>query len=139
MRPPKIKRSYFDVAGLSENKKIFILGPISVLLAKIANTLILRRDDAHALGHLRAAVLVTSCFLRDLIEENKQSKASHIIQLLLYIADNRAMGRILFEGYSIDILDAIPRQLDGGLDDRFVRLTLTPEIKKIRKRRKFKN
>lgn len=98
--------------------------------AKTGNVLVLRRTNSHALGHLRAAILVVQCHLNDLISKRELESAYKVIKLILRLAKNRDVGRTLYNNYKIDFLEAIPLDL-SGLDPRFIKKNIEPEIEKI--------
>ncbi len=134
MKPSKLKSTYFEEIPLSENKPIYILAPLATLLAKIANTLILRRDDEHALGQLRAALIITRCYILDAISDGDQHEASRVVLAILHITRSSAIGWPLLNNYCVDTLEALPSDL-SKLDPRFLEHQVQPAIDKITKRR----
>jgi len=132
-----VKKQYFSTVPLSQDKPIFILSQLTVLLAKIGNTLVLRRTDPHGLGHLRAAILIVRCYLTELIKQELDA-VYEIVGLILYLAGRRNVGQILFHRYDIDLLAAIPSDLEA-LDPRYVEMTYAPKVGAIIQRRNLTN
>lgn len=126
----KVKEAYFSSVLLSQHKPIYVLSQLTLLLAKIGNTLILRRTDIHALGHLRAAVLIVRCYMMSLIDAQELKPVYRAIKLILYLAARRNVGQTLFNNYGIDLLSAIPEDLTS-LDARYIENTYNPKNESI--------
>lgn len=130
VRLKDVNKVFYSNVSLSSEKPIFVLSQVTLLLAKTGNVLVLRRTNSHALGHLRAAILVVRCHLDDLLSKSELESAQKIIKLILYLARNRDVGRTLYNSFQIDFLEAIPLDL-SELDPRYVEMSIEPEIGKI--------
>lgn len=129
--PRKVKQRYLDLEALSSERDIKILGPKATLLSKIGNVLILRRQSESDLGQLRTAMRVVRCCILEDIEQGSSDKASQTAQFVLFLANDRHIGRPL-RTLSIDLIDIFPDSFDG-FDPRFIKKTLEPALERLRR------
>ncbi len=134
VRPNNSSKLKNELFKLSDSKPIYILSPFATLLAKIGNTLVLKRTHSHALGQLRAAILINQCYIMELLENNSKSEASQIIKSIIKLTTKNNIGGYLYQYHNIDLLNILPENLDT-LDPRFIEKSLKPELAKILSKR----
>lgn len=98
--------------------------------------MVLKRTNPHALGQLRAAMVINQCHIMKLLEDGRQKEASQIIKTIIKITDNRDIGRYLYQHHNIDLLNILPENMNA-LDPRFIEKSLKPELAKIVSKRKI--
>jgi len=130
LKPSRIRKAFFSQVELSEDKPIYILGPFTVFLSKLANTILLKRNSLAERGQLLGSILIVKCFLTEKIQQGELHTVYRHIDLLLHIANNIRMGRGLYKKYNIDILTAIPDDLTA-LDERFLTHNYQQKLKKV--------
>ena len=135
--PPQLKAELFKLSE-SDSKFFYILSPFATLLAKIGNTLILRRTNPHALGQLRAAMAINQCNIMELLKNGFHSEASKIIKNIMNITAKRNIGGHLYQYYNIDLLKILPENMNA-LDPRFIKKSLEPGLARIVSKRKFEH
>jgi hypothetical protein len=128
---PRQKKNASTTTPLSSEKSISVLSPLATLTSKLANIIVLRRDDNHSLGQLRTAILILKCHLEHQIEIGQHRDAGRQIKMVLRYAKNNSIGRFIWREHSISILNFLPDNLPD-LDARFLSHYIHPEIEEVK-------
>ena len=116
MDKPEVEKERFEMwLPVSEDKSIpfYILSPFLCLVSRIANVLILKRDDKHSLDQLKAAITIVKCIINQSLEDGEEEMARDIAENVFQLAISKPERIKLFNKFEIDVFAAIPQ------DDRF--------------------
>ena len=135
LKPGKLKNSFFSRTPLSPSRPLYVLSPFTVMLAKIANILVLKRNNEQSIGQLKASFAITKCYIEDRLKAGEMKDAQSIISQVLYIAGESTLGIQLYK-LSIDVVEALPADDKFMvLDSRFVDYNINSVKERLYKKR----
>jgi hypothetical protein len=135
-----------QVDGLEKEADIALMHPILCLKSRVANMLspATKRRDEIAWAQLHASIEIVKAYIEDSLESDDWEEAKNCIQSLCSYLKSSIYGRQVDSELGVDLIEIL-RHFHGHerIDDRFLELTLAPEIERLtekslaRKRKKF--